>query len=815
MRTKHIFYSMALVAVLGSCTAEEFNTLEGGKQDLSMRPLLGDIELSVNDQAQTRFGLGEGDAAQPVFVDGDQLGAAIIDKPTYTSSNYNKNNPIAGYEIVEYYSCNNAFTRNNGIWTVDQPMVEGNYLFYAPYNQKMQLRTPLSIKLPVKQDASSEKAALSEFYNSGSVVRIGYQFLAAKDGEPQKPNVTMNDVFAYPLFTIKNNFNGYLVDEAGKAKTYNGAISLDSIQISQVETSGYTANDVICGGELKHADDSKTGATATEGVVGLMKEEGAWATSPMETFTKDLLSTAAVTGCNNESGSTSQSITSDRTKGVITTLDMKGKEIAKGGEYKFYAVLPAMKISDSSNRLRLTLFVKIDGVRYMIEDATVTTDMYGEYNSESNNRKGILLNSATGEINLVKGQKYPQEELNFDGSSLTAKPSKGSILTVDLKGGFGSTSGAPAQIATEIPEAAEIVTIANNDEFIQFFKNQLNGSALAEDGSSVSGTKFAFSENTTAQINSELIEALYTYNNKGSIKINTGLVIANDVKVTDIGSQSGDYTPVTFASANGTVYKIDLKTNVGGYNTTTLGVLQSTKSSNTLSVHVTASSTYTVSAETTVGNLRNDGTVTVEASQTLTPSSFVNNGTLDVSGTVKNTVTNNGTISIAAAAASVTVNAGTGVIEMAAAYAAANVTVLGGTQTGIYSVDDFNETNVKAADAIAWINAIKVTNTAQFNATVISAMKDIKTVYAPSASFVAGTYDMSGKTLALTGSSKTISGAGRTTTTVQNITILNTATVDVTLTDIAATGIYTNATGVTAKILANGTTATWNGGKAE
>lgn len=811
MRTKHVFYSMAIAAILGSCTAEEFNTTDNGKQDLSTRPLLGDIELSVNDQAQTRFGLGEGDKAQPVFVDGDMLGAAIIDAPNYlTGGSYNANSPIENYNIVEYYSSNNAFTLNNGIWTVDQPMVEGNYLFYAPYNQKMQQRTPLSIKLPVKQDASSEKAALSEFYNSGAVVRLGYQFLAAKNGEAQKPEVDMCDVFAYPLFTIQNNFNGYLVDKNHQnGKTYSGTIRLDSIQISQVETSTYTANAVVCGGVLKHAGTSQTGANADAGVVGLMKEGGAWATSPMANYTSQLLSTS-VTGCTG-SGS---SVTADRTAGVITTLDMKGKEIAKGDAYKFYAVLPAMKISDTSNRLRMTLFVTIEGKRYMIEDATVTTTAQGGYSSAAYAREGILLNSTTGEINLVKGQKYPQEELNFDGSSLTAKPSKGSILTVNMQGGLGSTGGKAVQIATEIPEVAPVTTIANNAEFIQFFKDQLNGSALVEQGTSVDGANFAFSANTTAKIDSELIEALYTYNNKGSLQIDRGLVIDNDVKVKTIGSQSGDHTPVTFVSANGTEYEIKLKTNSGDYSTTS-SVLQSTHSGNTLSVHVTTGATYTVSTATTVGNLRNDGTVVINASQTLTPTSFINNGTLTVNGTVKNTVTNNGTINIENAAASVTVNAGTGVIEVEEANKAANVTVLGGTQTGIYTVSTFSETTVKAGDAIAWINAIKVSGNAAFDATVIAAMKDIKTVYATSASFVAGTYNMLGKTLALTGSSKSITGAGRTTTTVQNITILNTEAGNVTLTDIAATGIYANAAGVNAKIIADGTSATWNGGKAE
>lgn len=831
MRTKHIFYSMALVAALAACTQEEFNTpVDTNNQNLAVRPLLGDIQLTTG--AQTRFALNEDDAtkAQPVFAEGDKLGAAIIDQPTYDLTSGNTyaealknaaNGAVDLYTIVENYSSNNCFTLNNGIWTVDQPMVEGNYLFYASYNQKMQSRTPLSIVLPVKQDASESRSALEEFYNSGSVVQLGYQFLEAKNGEPQKPNVAMRDVFAYPLFTIQNNFSGYLVDENYRnPELYAGPITLDSLQVSIVNAS-YQAQEMVCGGVLEHADDiTKTGLTATEGVVGMMNKTGKWVGSPMENYTADLLSTTT-TGCANYDKSKTDVASVDRTPGVITTFDFGGKALASKGSYQFYGVLPAAVYTDEVNSLnmRLTLFVTINGKNYKIEQANVKVDLTdGTVTVANENKAGVLMTSDVDKITLINGQKYPQEELNFDKKEgLDAKPSAGSILTLNLMGGV-TTSNVIAQVGTLVPEEAPVTLIENNEDFIRFFKDQLNGSALAEGTSGIDGPKYQFSANTEALINSELIDALFTYNNKGSLTIDRGLVIANDVKAT-MNSTSGNYAAIKFKSANGNEYVINLKTTSGGYDVAS-NVLTSTYNSATLSIHVTEGASYTVSSATTLGNLRNDGMLTIAANQTLTPTAMVNNGVITLNGQIATAIENNGIVNVEAATASVAINAGVGQIEVDAANKAASVAVLGGTQTGIYTLADanaFTAANIKAADAIAWVNAIKIDNdgAAAFTADKLKEVKDINAVYAGSASFVAGTYDMSKVALVLSGSSKNIGGQGVGTTTVTGINILNTTVDNVQLNGISATGTFTNAAGVSGKILADGTNAKWNGGKAE
>lgn len=795
MKTKQILYSVALAATMVACSQEELTIPASDTQDLSNRPLLGDITL-VDATAETRFATGSG--AQPVFADGDKVGAAIIDKWDGT---YNKN-AETNYSVVEYYSSNSAFTRVNGAWRLnaDMPLVEGNYLFYAPYNAAMNTRGPLTVKVPAQQNASTEKAALDQFYKSGAVVRVGYKFLASENGVAQKPSLTLNDVFAYPMITVKNNFNGYLLNKAGTGwSTYNGDLKVDSIQL-QVVNAANVAQYVAIGGQLSHAN-----------VKNMMKKNGKWYTTPMQNYTDDILVATANRLYNSASGTAGQPSAKDRTPGNITTL-IANRTIAKGGSETFYCVMPALSVDGTINRLKANIYVTINDKQYVMSTATINLDpSNNQVSSITLDETGTAFASAVGSINLIKGQKYPQEELNFENGALSAKSSAGNIMTIDLVGGLTNPRTGKAQIAQEVTADAAATVIENNEQFINYFKDQLNGSALTE-GVSTSGTNFKFSNKTTAQINSDLIEALSKYNNKGSITINTALVIANDVKAT-IGAASAGYTPVTFKSKNDVVYVVKLKTTGGGY-TVAGGVLTS---GNNKSVHVT-SGAFNITTNFTVGNLRNDGTINVTTGS-LIPTSFVNNNVLNVTTQVNNTITNNGVINILAKTASATVNAGTGMITVAYNNRTANVNVIGGTQEGV-CIGTFDAASVKEAEKIAWINAYRADNSgsiavAAFNQAVLDEMKDIKTVYATGATFPAGVFDMDAKTLKLTGTLAGITGAGIATTTVSNIVIWNYTTSNVQLSEIAASGIYSGKVTGAGKILANGTSATWNGAQAK
>ena len=824
---------MALVAALGACTQEEFNTpVDTNEQNLAVRPLLGDIQITTDPQ--TRFALNEDDAtkAQPVFAEGDKLGAAIIDVPTYNTSSGNTyenklenatNGAVDLYNIVEYYSSNNCFTLSNGIWTVDQPMVEGNYLFYAPYNQKMQQRTPLSITLPEEQDASETRSALEEFYNSGNVVRVGYQFLAAQNGEAQKPEVAMNDVFAYPLFTIVNDFAGWKRDKGGNPVAYSaGAIKLDKMEVSIVDNT-YEATDVVCGGLLKHAGTSVTGLTAADGVVGTLNgelvagEAGAdWLQTPMENYTKQLLSDA------------------NQTKGkVITTFTFGGKELAANDTYQFYGVLPADEYTkeDGSSYMRVALYVTIGEKQYIIEQANKSG------NSISNEREGLLLTSSVEKVTLIKGQKYPQEELNFDRTTgLDPKPSAGDILTIS------NASKIDKYAVTLVDEVSEAQTrlIENNAEFIQFFKDQLNGSNLQENNglTEIDNTQpqYAIAEKNTVVINSELIEALSNYNNRGTLMIATAVPVAKDVTITNVTDNTDSYI-VTFESSTGVTYPIELETSSGGYVVTTgaavsvaediektvivNGDVTSVTNNGTIhTLYVTETGALHITSTVAVDAIVNDGLVEVEAG--LTANEIDNRGTWDVYGAeVVGGIENDGTVRVRNAGAILNVIAGNGYVKLPEDYAAAVVTA-NEEQIVIYQITgDFSKAKIDAAaklalgvDEVVGANLTIVAEEGENNIT----LDDLKKftgirVSGNITSNINGTMDFSGLTLRIYGVDSSWTGLSA------NYTIVNNVDIDViegcklTLRNINANGTVTKGEG--AKLVANGTTSFWNGAESD
>lgn len=795
---KSLFYSVAIAAALASCTQEAIEVVDNKvQQDLSIRPTLGEIVLVEDAQVVSRFAAGNG--AQPVFSEGDKLGAAIMDMPLYPNIPYNVDEPSVNYQIVNYYSSNSAFTYDGSAWYLneDQPLVEGNYMFYAPYNAAMQFRSAFEVAVPAKQAASTEKAALEEFYASGAVVRVGAQFLAAEGGVAQKPKVTMNDVFAYPKFTIKNNFSGLLKPLTGTTYTeWTGDLKVDSIQLVLTAAN----NGVALKGKLSNQNASD-----------IMNSQ--WAETPFENYTAQLLDAEA---------------TMAQAGDVITTLVAGGREIKKGESAVFYAVMPAAQYAQ--NVLAAKIYVTIDGKPYVFNKGNwkknVTTSGGATLTSYTwnNQAQNITYKTTTGPVTLIKGQRYPQEELNFEDGKLSAKLIAGNALTLDLKGGFGNGTTLVEYLQeVDVEEGPTTPTttelIDNNEELIAFFKELENGSALSEstgtdkNGStqtkdddyaiSYTAAEYAFSENNTVTINAELIEALSKYNNKGTASFTSVFPIANDVTVAY--KSAGE---VTFTTGNGVSYDIILDTD---YTVTPANVIAGTKS-----VHVI---TGWNPATSVLGNvvIYKGATVEVPADVMLEATSFINNGELTVKGNVVNPVTNNNKITVVAPK-NLIVNDGIGeIIANASAHltdaalaSLNNVSVTGGTQTGIYVLTSVTAEAVADAETIEWVGDLKYAGSLAFSQEILDEIEDITTFHITGASFPRGTFDLTGLTLCMEGTSAmTISGVHKSQTIVNNVTIYNATGEQINLVSIAANGTYSKIENG-GEIYANGTTATWN-----
>ena len=139
MRTKHVLMTTALMALFAACTNDEFISNEQGIQsgDAALRPSV-DVTLNV---------LGDGDADTRLtyngkynFEDGkDVIGALLMDKlvgearPFDDLEAWEETPWLKRYELVDYINTDYPFKRNNGQWSTDAKMLEGNYFFAFPF----------------------------------------------------------------------------------------------------------------------------------------------------------------------------------------------------------------------------------------------------------------------------------------------------------------------------------------------------------------------------------------------------------------------------------------------------------------------------------------------------------------------------------------------------------------------------------------------------------------------------------------------------------------------------------------------------------
>lgn len=871
MRTKHFLFSMALGVAVVACSENELATVQENANDakLSVRPVV-DTEITLNDEgADTRFDIGTG--ARPVWSTNDKIGAAIIDVPTYNgAADYGTKLTAASgdvsklYNIVEAYGCNNAFSTTDGgaTWAAEHPMVEGNYLFYAPYNEDMALRSPLTVAVPKLQDASSEKSALSEFYKSGSVVQLGYKFITGTD-KKTPTNIKMFNIFAYPKFTIKNDFNGYLFDNAtsGAIATakYNGKIKVDSIQFVNVNAAQAAITTTQIGGKLTHSDQTSAPASsATAGVVKQMANTGDW-----NNVDKLLASvtTNSLLNTSDDKVTVGRGISS--LGGVITTLKV-GREIEQGKAINVYCVMPAMKFNFTANQLVAKIFVTINDVQYEIyqaalaqtnKDSWTASDV--KLNAAATN-KGYLFNAAGNpgleSLSFMAGQSYPSEALRVDANGNYAlKTGVNNLLEIKLIGGEAKKTGVSDNLQVAVRKGATNNGIATTDDLITLIENGANGTKWVEGATDSETAKgFNLAPVNSVEINAALINALAKNNqNSGSFKLTTSVLpVANDVVLGDIDGATNGAKFVTFVTANGNSAKVDLDDAVVADNkyilvSTALTTVTSDKNtvilveaggSLTMSADLTAKSLVVAPAildaagtistaagivsvannKLTAANINNYGTMTVGAvavANILNANALTVNGAIATADNKDPMFTNNGTITTGNVAAKFKVSAGKGTIVLPSTTASSAILVdTKATQEVIYDVTGAVATqDIKNAAAIPAVTTIKAGGAITLEKAGIAEFGSIRRIIAGAniTAAIAEEIDLTGFTLVLSSNIKWI-GANVNTSSVKGLAV-EAGNKVLTLDKVkVVNGTFSAVKG--GGISADGITSYWNGG---
>lgn len=632
---KQIFYSLVASALLVGCTADEMiaPVQDNAGIDLSKRPSLGQVTLGVGDEA-TRIAIQDGSAFAVDFVDGDKIGACIVDEPLTTANvpgsvwlnnawqtqtwsfdeyvrgvsknmwnnnwrTFEQTNGNRGsfYGIVEYISTNYPYTKSGSIWTSPANMVEGNYFFYAPYNQGFLTRNPLVADMPLDQDCSEAEGsvydtkyqkgdvkasskAINDLISGGTPSLIGYKFLQKENSN--KPSVKTYNLYAYPMFTIVNDFNGYLFEGdhnvgsiiATSVNKQTKTITIDRVEIYY---NGAGVNPIF-----NKAPFSFTGVKANLA--------GNWDAANFTTGTEtaDVLGTATDAYSHNARFNTpaKRLAQEPRLPGVRRTIFGDNhiicnvnKTLQNGEKYHFHAVMPA---GDYGNDLYARVYVTIDGKKYVMltgnetaysDNGTnwTTADDF-RYLTTPNNADYQLIDKTNGSQKavLIRGQHYPMAEyvINQAGEATGTKSFAGQMLTINL------SNTTAFQLNNLQDDITATYGFANNSEFISYVQDNVQrGVPLVEIANTVPQWRwkdptynggvgagaFALVSGTQCMIDAQFIHDIYAQTmpeitpSTALLNLATHLPIMNDVEVEAVSG--GDQTLTFKAVKDGVTRK--------------------------------------------------------------------------------------------------------------------------------------------------------------------------------------------------------------------------------------------------------------------
>jgi len=313
MKTNKILMAMVLAAGFTACTSEEL--VESTQTNaLENRKVLGDIEF-VMGGVDSRFAVGEDGWT---IGDNDAFGACLVD----TWKGTNDENALKNYSLTNYIQTNYQYAKGEGnVFTTPARMVEGNYVFYAPFNANHLARKTMEVSSPITQTLDVVDGKVDPYSTINNAVKEGYpffvdyKFLSAAD---QETSLTINfkHIYAYPEITIANEWE-------------------EDVTFEKVVIELQNANALAITNTLKVAKESAgVASSSAEGIVGSLYNIGA------ETTTNTYGSWVKSTVKNGLAGSTSDLLTagSAKTNYIIVNIP-EGLEVKAGKKVTFNFVM--------------------------------------------------------------------------------------------------------------------------------------------------------------------------------------------------------------------------------------------------------------------------------------------------------------------------------------------------------------------------------------------------------------------------------------------------------------------------------------------
>lgn len=623
MKTKHLLIALALPSLFAACTAEEF---ENGNDTVALknRTPLGDITLDFGGNADTRLGLGDNSFYAFNWVDGDDLGASLIDTRNGTDISGADADHITGYNLTTTPQTNYRYEYNAGKWTSNAAMVEGNYVFYMPYVENTNREATMAV-LPTTQtlekrtiegkDAyTTYNNVLSQAKENGNIMAVAYKFLTAQgennDGN-KSINIAFKQLYATPMFTISN----YAQDKDGKLTD----LTIKKIELSLKSNAKFTVKSPLkytsSASNAAYTEANGTNKSIVAQLNENLKEDdetvkvGPWvnqkeANNVVPRATSDLLDDTY-----REEDATNAKITINLAEPVT---------VKKAESFSFYAVIPGGDYS--VNNLIVTL-TTTDNLSASVEMPAVKINPGKRYAIEGYNADGTLGTGADALFNVITEKLT---ESTIDGIPVATQAELLQTLATAQKDDNGTIDMKiiPAEgvvldnqiIAMLTSKKTDIKSVTFNGDMVVNGLTNITAVPVTINGKAIlKGTVSADLVSDIAAANKILIEKDITIDAaaKATLKGTAKAAIINN----------GELTVATALTATKVTNNKTL--NLAADLTGTDGIINAAEGT----INVTAASTL-------VGKLTNKGAVVVDKDKTLTTAAVDNEKTVTVNGTL-------------------------------------------------------------------------------------------------------------------------------------------------------------------------------------
>lgn len=271
MKTKHFLWALALPAVIAACTNEDFEVTQPQQNPaLDNRPMAGKVELN--------FGIGEVMTRLNQdfeFVVGDEIGATLMDeyKADLTSGDQIWGVTDKRYDFVDYIQTNYRYTNTESGWENSNLLCAGNYFFYYPYTATLNTRTAFEKYLNPNQELTANTSAGGRELVNDNQMYVGYQLVeGATEGSTSVLNVTMEPVFAFPLFTLMCTDSEPVTIQKIALQLQNKSHNLPLVATVQPGTNAANANRTVSGVTyIDYSQDPTLAVSMSEGPAKLDK----------------------------------------------------------------------------------------------------------------------------------------------------------------------------------------------------------------------------------------------------------------------------------------------------------------------------------------------------------------------------------------------------------------------------------------------------------------------------------------------------------------------------------------------------------------